>query len=218
MNDMPQLINQAQTGNGKAKDELIRLMLNDGYMRQINKYLYVTRLLSPHDIQSEFWLGVIKAIPRVRHDIGNPLQFLTFKGICRIKSLIRTRLSKAMFYSCRACGHEGKIRGSKYKCKACGSESIEFSCQEIPCAPENLRHGEKLSHHRERIDIQEKVEKLKQKLSPQELKVFKLIVEKGYTSANSVNYLEDIGTILDITPQCVAIYLRRIRSKYRALI
>jgi predicted RNA-binding Zn-ribbon protein involved in translation (DUF1610 family)/DNA-binding CsgD family transcriptional regulator len=62
------------------------------------------------------------------------------------------------------------------------------------------------------IDFElDKIE-LKKKLTPQELRVFELI-ENGVDREHETNYLRTIALTLDVTPQCVNQYLKKIRLK-----
>lgn len=219
MEGLIEVIEKAKGGDRHAKNDLVRMMLNDGCMKQLNRYLYVNRLLSASDVQGEFWLGVVKAIPVVKTDIGNPLQFLTWKGLNAVKSALRKNIRKEVYYTCEDCGHTHSIvreRGGLYKCQACGSFDIITQQRELPAS--HLLTA--LSYHQPtpreniliKIDFNEKIGKLRITLSSQENRVLDYIM-KGYDRTTCKNYIKEIAEEMGVSPQCVNQYLNRIKKK-----
>ena len=204
-----ELIAKAQNGDEIARTKLIHTLNDNGAMKQLSKYLYLNRLLEPDDVRAEFWFGVAKAIPQVKSEIGNPIQYLIKRGIWQVRSALRQAISKDVFYRCPECGTVAPLRRTtdKMECRKCGSEDLmtweRKATSIIPHKPVEV-------HKTITIDI----DGFKMTLTVQEKRVFELI-EQGIDRDNSNNYLREIGDALKVSPQCVTIYLRKIRTKLR---
>lgn len=214
MKDLKEIIILAQQGNEIARTTLIKLLKDDGYIKQLNRYLYRNRLSNPDDLRSDFWIGVINAIPKVKHNVGNPLQYLTYKGIKHVITSQRKAIQKGVSFNCFDCGEHGRIRHHKRICPHCGSSNIDTIQNEINIKdiPENI------ITIREDINIHDHILLFKKRLSPKEKEVFELIIERGYERSACKNYLKEIGKIMSTTPQCVSRRLKNIRIKYREFI
>lgn len=217
--ELESLIKRAQSGDQQAKTELVQKMFDDGYIRQVNKYLYLNRLLKPNEVRSEFWYGVLKAMSRVKYDIGNPLQFLAFKGVMRVRSLLRKRISKGVFYMCKACGNQAQLRSLlklyvKFRCQECGSEDIDTFEREIHVVEHHIERPKYSRREMHRtIHEKDKIRRFRSTLSGRQAEVFDWIIG-GLTRYNSKNYLVEISELMDCTPQCVVQYLNKVREKY----
>lgn len=224
MAEVKRIIEQAQEGSPNALDALIKVMLDNKNIQAINRYLYINRLLSPSDARQEFWLGVIKAIPLVKTTIGDPLQFLTYSGVNQVKTALRNVIGKRVFYVCRECGYQGRLRkgeDNQYRCSKCQSTDID-TWERERASSDMLGQTIDIAvsvrvRVREDIDMAEFITELKQSLTNREAEVLDMILQ-GNDRDSSTNYLEDIGIKLDITPQCVNQYLRKIRQRISGLL
>jgi len=207
-----EIIKKAQKGNKQAKNELVKLMQNDGCMRSISRYLYINKLVEPDDIRSEFWLGVILALPKVRPE-NEPIKFLVWKGEFQVRMALRKAISQAITATCPECGLKFKLYSIKgeYKCRKCGSPNIETSRNEIPMSILEFDNFIEKINLRLNIDLKT----FKENLTGQELKVYKMITEEGINRFDSKNYLSEISDKLHTSPQCINIYLVRIRKKLK---
>lgn len=212
--DLEEIIELAQAGNEIAKNALVKLMMDNGYMKQLNRYLYRNRLLNPNDVQSDFWIGVIKSLPRVKPNIGDPLQYLTWKGLCNVRSSLRSTIQRNVFYICNTCGRTGKVQHHSRKCPQCNSIDIDTMQYEINIQEQYMTEPV-INNMEEITDINDRIERFKEVLTGRECDVFTLIVQRGYNKDACINYLKEVSVILGISAQCVNMYLKKIRSKYR---
>jgi len=209
MNNLETLVKEAQAGDEGARDHLVRKLKDNDAMKSLNRYLYKNRLLDPDDVRGEFWLGVAKALDTVRCDIGDPFQFLAWKGLNQVRDALRKAIRHGAQYACRECGHTGGVHrmGREMMCKACGSSKLD-TMERKASDLVDLSLPARTIKTSMKIDLEE----FRVKLSVQEERVYSLI-EQGYDKEGSVNYLKDIGSILGISAQCVNIYLKKIRNK-----
>jgi DNA-binding CsgD family transcriptional regulator/predicted nucleic-acid-binding Zn-ribbon protein len=221
------IIEQAKAGDRRAKDTIIRLIQDNGYMRMVNRYLYMNRLLEPDEVKSEFWMGVILAMPKVNSSIGDPLFYLSWQGVNRVKYQLRKRIGKGVQFLCKNCGYVGRLyrKNKEYQCRKCGSKNYGTYQKEINITTlirqdrqeeryQDLSGVSVLSQPGQLdIDIKLDYEYIKSLLTPQEARVLSLIMEEGIDQEHEQNYLKTIGSILHISAQAVCQYLRRVRTK-----
>jgi len=222
--DVTGLIEKAKTGDQGAKNTIIKLMQDNGYMRAISHYLYLNRLVEPDDVRSEFWLGVILALPKVSPIIGDPLFYLAWQGANRVKKQLRNKIGKGVQFTCKECGYKGRFdyRQKTFKCKDCGSINYESYQKEValsiicPTPEMRIRIIDLLiSTKPKQLEVDDKIdlEYIKTQLAPRERQVFTLIVEDGISREYEQNYLKTISEIMGISAQCVNLYLQRIKKK-----
>lgn len=202
-----EVLTKAQQGNEKAKNELIKMMVDDGCMKQISRYINRNRLLEPDDVRSEFWFGVARAIPKAKPNLGNPLRFLAQCGVWRVISALRHRLRNGVRCTCNVCGRHAQLnrRIQTLGCPRCNSTDITTT--QVTTSIE--LSSEKNFVYKKQLTVTHEFE---QQLNGRELDVYKLIME-GASRDKSSNYLKEIAQELGISAPCVAIYLRRIRTK-----
>lgn len=222
--EITDIIEKAKGGDPTAKDTIVKLIQDNGYMKAISHYLYLNRLLEPDDIRSEFWVGVVLALPKVKTEVGDPLFYLAWQGANRVKSQLRKKIGRGVSVCCPDCGWSGRLYRENriYKCKECGNQNIQTWQKEInetslskqditaitPTTPPNQIE----------IDLHIDIEYFKSKLSPQELRVFVLITDKSIDRDHEPNYLRTIADLLRISPQCINQYLRKIKKKITKMI
>lgn len=220
--EIRQLILDAQNNVGNSRNTLVKLMQDNGAMRIISRYLYLNKLLEPDDAKSEFWMGVILAIPEVKLDIGDPLQYLIWKGENRVKTVLRKLISENITAICRECHLRFRLYrvGGDYKCRRCGSTSLETHSNVVPMTtmtshmdePNEENMGmEKDICLRFRIDM----DGFKILLTNQERRVYEAIVQENINRFEVANYIVEISQKMDVSPQCVSIYIKRIREKLK---
>ena len=225
------IVKLAQSGNENAKNELVKLLRDNRYMMTLSRYLHLNRLLEPEDVESEFWVGVIIALPICNPDIGDPLHFLKYRGICHVKKTLRSRIRKGVVMSCKECGNisstyktsiiiteGGETRKIwSYRCTVCHSPNVEtwqrLTGIEMAKAPIDKR----AERQREQMDIHLSITPQTLHLTTQEVKVYELILG-GIDRDSSTNFLVEISNELNISPQCASQYLKKIRSKLGAFL
>lgn len=217
--EVTDIIEKAKRGDPTAKNTIIKLIQDNGYMKAISHYLYLNRLLEPDDVRSEFWIGVVLALPKVKTEVGDPLFYLAWQGANRVKSQLRKKIGKGVIAECNQCSWIGRLTriNSRYVCPECGNEDIKTWQKEIN---ETSLTGEDIAPptptvppNQIEIDIHIDIEYFKSKLSPQELRVFILITDKSIDRDHESNYLHTIADLLHISPQCINQYLGKIKKK-----
>ena len=221
------LIEQAKQGDAFAKNQIVRLMQENHYIKIISKYLYINRLLESEEVQGEFWLGVVLAMPKVKPDIGDPLFYLAWSGLNRVKKQLRLKIGKGVHVTCLDCDWSGRLyrKNKEYVCRNCGSINLETHQYEINLSTierEETKDKQPITDvllstrpTQRDLDFKDEIEQFKTKLTPQELRVFILITEKEIDRDHEQNYLQTIANILEISAQCVNHYLGRIRAKMK---
>lgn len=221
-----EIIIKAQSGDPQAKNQLVQIMKDNNCMKAVGRYLRLNRLLEPDDVRSEFWVGVVLALPKVKTTIGDPLFYLSWSGVNRVKSQLRKAIGKGVTAVCKECGHKGRLHrvNRKYQCVCCGAqyEEIDTFQKEINMTIANKGKDENeevnpalllIVRPKQRdIEFDIDVVELKKQLTPQELRVFELI-EGGMDREHEQNYLRSIALTLEVSPQCVNQYLKKIRLK-----
>ena len=233
--EIVEVITKAKAGDHLAKNQVVKMIQDNGYMRAISHYLYLNRLLEPDDVRSEFWIGVILALPKVSTSIGDPLFYLAWQGANRIKNQLRKAIGKGTQVQCNTCGWVGRFYRVKgdYECRKCGNKDLRTWQKEInetsifrtQLNPDTLEDGQMSIFETKlptpptqlEVDIKIDMEYFKTKLSARELNVFILITEEHINRHHEDNYLTTIANKLGISPQCVSAYLIKIRKKLRDL-
>ena len=207
--ELKRLIEQAQNGDQEAKSSLIEAMLRDKCMRRLNRYLYRNRLLSPDDTKGEFWLGVVQAMATVKYDIGDPLQYLAQRGIWQVREALRNAISRGVRYECNTCGHKGRYRRrtNEIRCGRCNGTDLES--RQIEIVLQDKVSVDARTAMAQRMDIAD----FKTILTPREAEVLEAILT-NFDRDNSKNYLKDVAGHMNVSPQCVVQYLKRIRWKW----
>lgn len=215
MNKLAEIIAKAKEGDEFAQNELVKMVKDNGAMKQINRYLYMNRLIDPDDIQGEFWLGVAIGMQKVAPDIGNPIQFLTYRGICQIKMAMEKIISNGVVYGCPRCGAIGSLR-TVYKgkhgvkiCPKCGYDKIETEERVLLDEQRPLNTPD-----RARIYIELDFESLRKLFNENERMIFDLMMG-DCKREECQNYLENIAILMGVTSQRINQYLRSIRDKTR---
>jgi len=214
------IIDRAKEGNEQAKNKLVELLKQDQYMRALSRYLHLNRLLEPDDVKSEFWIGVVLALPKCNPDLGDPLHFLSWSGINRVKGQLRKKITRGVVMKCIDCGYTGNINKNKrthtYECPTCKGTNIETWQREVTGTDKIIANmiDIRISSTKEQQNIDISIIPQELNLSPQSTHVFEFITS-GVDRDNYPNYLKEIAKRMEISPQCVSIYLNKIRKKLR---
>ena len=214
------LVSKAQDGDEIATESLIKIIKNYHMPRYVGKYRGRNVLIDDADIESEFLMGAFKALNQAKLDLGNPINFICWKGSKAVQSLFRTRLRNEVNYQCLSCGHEGLI-GWKYKtpvCKSCDSDDIHTWMMTIQASDTNDSLEEFTSSRRMSADyawqlavhgIQ--IEEMRARLSGRALELFDIIIFEGINRDSSKNYLQEIANRWGVSTTAVAMALRKLR-------
>lgn len=201
------LLTRAQSGDEEAKNELVRAMIDNGCMKRLSRYLYMNKMLEPDEVKGEFWFGVAHAIAQTKPTVGNPLVFLSQKGIWRVVAVLRERLSDGVVLACVGCGKTRSLtrRASGLPCPSCAGTQYETYKKSlwIEDVPEPMVEGA--------WDI---VNDFRKTLSGRDLDVFDLIVNE-YDRDNSINYIMEIAKKLGVSGALVAKHIKRLRVKFK---
>jgi DNA-directed RNA polymerase subunit RPC12/RpoP len=232
--EIGKLVEKAKQGDTHAKDAIVRLIQDNGYIKIISRYLYANRLIEPDEVRGEFWLGVVLALPTAKPDIGDPLHYLAWQGLNRIKNRMRSKILKGTFYQCIDCDHEGrlhKIRNKEtkqmeFRCNKCGSIKLRTWQREVNETVILKRDSDTESNqttiletflpippNQREIDVKIDMEIIKNRLTKQERRVFTMIVDEQIDRDHEENYLQTIANRMGVTSQCINAYLKKIRNK-----
>lgn len=217
--EIEKLIEAAHNGDARAKNKIIKLMQENRYINVVSRYLYANRLLEPDDVRSEFWLGVVLALPKVNPFIGDPLFYLAWCGMKRVRCQLRAVISKGVRASCRDCNWVGRLYlvDNIYVCRKCGSQAIETHQREINITSLVLTKDQIdcILHYSEEITLHTlDIEYLRSRLTDRERMVFDILREGIVEKGKDKNYLLAIGQIMDISKQCANQYINKIRKKF----
>lgn len=228
--EIEKVIIQAQAGDRQSKNQLVRLLQDNKYMSQVRKYLYMNRLVEPDEVRSEFWIGVILALPKVKVKIGDPLHYLAWKGVNKIRQTMARKIGRGVQLLCCDCHYVGRLfkENGEYKCKKCGSTNYETHEREVNLSTLNKPHMQENEDTTPLLDLLGSTkpnqmyailrldyEYIKGKLAPREAEVLSLIIEHEIDKEHEENYLTKVGEILGISGQCVWQYIKRIRIKLK---
>ena len=122
-----ELLRRVQAGDSLAQEQLIILIKDKFMIGRIYKYLSKNRVVDNDDIKQEFLIGAALAFDNAKMDIGDPLEYILYRGTCRVKSYIRKHILQSTFQICRECGHKSRLNrfGTGYICKRCGATHVE---------------------------------------------------------------------------------------------
>lgn len=144
MTDTLKLIADSQAGDEIATERLLSIIKKEHMSRHTRRYVNRNVLVTQDEIESEFLVGCWKAIPKAKLDVGNPLNFICWKGELAILHLFRKNLRAGVKVNCSTCGttnmtystaSKGQIntkarpgkRGIKSEicCSRCGATDVE---------------------------------------------------------------------------------------------
>lgn len=117
----------AQAGDDVATDNLINQIKEVEMRRRIGKYLHRNRQAEDEDLIQEFLIGVALSINKAKLDVGDPIEYIIWCGVNRVKSYLRKSILKNTVQVCKDCGNESRLHkvDGIYTCRKCGSTNIE---------------------------------------------------------------------------------------------
>lgn len=117
----------AQAGDRIATDNLINQIKQQEMRRRIGKYLHKNRQAEDEDLIQEFLIGVALSINKADLEVGDPIEYIIYCGVNRVRSYLRQHIMKNTTQVCIDCGYESRLNrvNGVYVCKKCGSIHIE---------------------------------------------------------------------------------------------
>lgn len=223
------LIRRAQGGDDQAANDLMRLIRDYHTQRVVRKYSGRNVLIPDDDIESEFLLGCWIAVQKAKLNVGNPLNFIVWKGNLQVVNLFRNRIKKEVRFTCLDCGDQGRIAWSSKVpvCSGCGSRDLwttMFEVSDQPAGGSGHDTGTSLAasdrvasasaeHIWQIATFGVQVEELRARLNGRVLQLFDLIVIEGISRESSKNYLQEIADRWCVSTAAVASYLRKLRTE-----
>lgn len=87
-----------------AINKLLRLIQTHHMPGRVRKFKGRNVLVQQTDVECEFMLGCWKAVKSAKLDIGNPLQFICWKGELAVLHLFRKNIREGVRVNCTTCG------------------------------------------------------------------------------------------------------------------
>lgn len=212
------LVRKSQDGDEVALTNLMKVVKTYHMPRYVGRYRGRNVLVSDAEIESEFLLGVFKALPKAKLDVGNPLNFMCWKGSKAVQSLFRQRIKKEVRYQCLECGDEATLGWADKVpvCKICESKDLHtwmvtsYDDEEEYSLIDNVSDRDNETVWQMAVyGIQ--IEELRERLSGRALELFDIIIIEGIDRDSSKNYLQEIADRWGVTSVAVAISLRKLR-------
>lgn len=122
------LLVKAQNGDKFAEEDLINMIKTQHMMKRISRYMGKNRQVENEDLKQEFLIGVALSLKEAKINVGDPVEFIIFKGLCRVKSFMRKQVVQSTRQICLDCGTKSRLNRDKssdgYICRKCGSKNI----------------------------------------------------------------------------------------------
>lgn len=196
------LLKLAQSGDQVATDNLIEQIKQVEMRRRIGKYLHRNRQAEDEDLIQEFLIGMALAINKADLDVGDPIEYIIYCGVNRVRSYLRQHIIKNTTQVCRDCGYESRIHQIKgvYTCRKCGSHNIEtreiYDHDEIALQNE-VDTRDEFEELIDREGSEDIIERFRQTLdmNTRAGQLFVLFYDEEITSDNPdvVNYIKEIA-------------------------
>lgn len=196
--------------------------------KRIRHYLQRNVLVEAVEIESEYLLGCYEAMSVAKLDIGNPLEFILWKGGLKVAHLFKKRVRQGVNVLCKTCGLT--TMGYVNKTVACGKcGSTDITTQMILVGDSQLTQTEieagSTAYDRaqagdpfEEMDAvfglatgQIMIAEIQEKLNGRVLELFNILVVEEVNRFTSDNYLQEIATRWGVSTACVSVYLRKLR-------
>lgn len=234
--DTFQLIAASQQGDESATNKLLDIIRNTHMKQYIRRFIRRNVLIEEAEIESEFLLGCWKAIPKAKLDIGNPVNFICWKGQLKVLHLFRSKLREGVRVNCTTCGTSRLTYKAKEKraiCVKCGATDVQtfmVVMDESQMNPEidgnavvqpwdriaQDMMADEADTQFSNITYDITVAEIRAKLTGRVLQLFDLLVIENVNRDTSVNYLEEIAQRWGVSTACVSVYLRKLRAKITA--
>lgn len=213
------IVADAQAGDEVAITEVINNIRTYHMPRYVGRYYGRNVLIGDDEIESEFLLGVWLALPKAKLDIGNPVNFMCYKGQRAVQTLFRNRIRRETRYQCMECGQTGTM-GWRAKVPAC------TKCNSLEVRTWMVTNADVVGDDVSLVDLATgvsaetawqlavygiQIEELKTRLSGRARDLFDIIVLEGINRDSSRNYLQEIADRWGTSTTAVAAALRRLR-------
>lgn len=228
-----ELITASQSGDEDATNKLLQIIKDQHMGRYTRRFIRRNVLVDQEEIESEFLVGCWAAIKKAKLDIGNPVNFICWKGSLKVLHLFRTKLRDGVRINCSTCGTGTLVYKAKLKravCGKCGATDVqtymivmdesqmnpEISGNAVvmpwdKIAQDNMQ--DEADHQFSNITYDIMVEEIRSRLNGRVLQLFDVMVVEAINRDTSDNYLSEIATRWGVSTACVSIYLRKLRSK-----
>lgn len=215
------IVANAQDGCELAITELINIVRKYHMPRYVRRYFGRNVLIGDDEIESEFLLGVWMALPGAKLDVGNPINYMCYKGQRKVQTLMRNRIRRETRYQCLECGHTGTM-GWKSKvpsCTKCASLDVhtwmvtnaDMVGDDISMV--SLATGVSAETAWQLAVYGIQIEELRARLSGRARDLFDIIIFEGINRDSSKNYLQEIANMWGTSTTAVAAALRRLRRE-----
>lgn len=224
------LVARSQQGDELALGQLISIINDYHKHRYVGRYYGRNVVVGDAEIDSEFMLGVWKALPKAKLDVGNPVNFMCWRGQKAVQTLMRNNIRREVRYLCLECGATG-VMGYKSKVPVCVEcETTTIQTWMVESAPKETEDpnfdsfslvagmdGEtawQLAVYG--IQIEEIRERLASRQTGRALELFDIIVLEGVNRDSSKNYLREISERWGTSQMRVVHTLRKLRQEIKA--
>jgi len=225
------LIQQAQSGDEQAMNDLLRTIRDHHMNQRIGRYRGRNVLVDDAQIESEFLLGCYRAIPKAKLDIGNPLHFILYKGGMAVISSMRQSIRRGVQAQCNDCGSTKATGFSRRRpvCAHCGSTDVKTrmitvrksDLAEPGTQDDMLESWDRLSstdlqHEQDLVFSQAThsivIDEIRSRLSGRARELFDLMAVAEINRDSSPNYLKEIAARWGCSTASVSVILRKVRS------
>ena len=224
-----ELVVKAKEGDELALRDLMKIVREHHMPRYVGGYRGKNVLVGDDDIESEFLFGVFKALGKARLDVGNPINFMCWKGQKAVQSLFRQRIRSEVKYQCLECGDVDLLgwRDKVPTCKACLSKDVwtwmvahadQSPTETINTSLIHNAQGMSAEHAWELAVHGVQIEEIRARLSGRALELFDILIFEGINRDGSRNYLEEVANRWGVTTTAVAAALRKLRRDISAYI
>jgi hypothetical protein len=217
------LVQRSQDGDELAITELIGIIRDFHMPRYVGRYYGRNVVVSDDEIESEFLLGVWKALPKAKLDVGNPLNFMCWRGQKAVQTLMRNNIRRETRYQCLECSNTGTMA---YKlrvpvCGVCGTDDIYTwmieTAHPVDSSGDSLVDSSlygvgvtaETAWQLAVYGIQ--IEEIRERLNGRVLELFDIIVLEGVNRDSSKNYLREVAERWGVSQMRVVHALRKLR-------
>lgn len=174
------------------------------------------------DIRQTFAIGCVRALQKVDPDIGNPLQYILWKGRLAVIDHLKRALKHDIKQHCHHCGRDSELhqRDGQAVCPLCGARGDDV-------VERIYRHesddGTILARTVvvDRLSVEDRVisrvyvEQFRQRLTGRKRDVFDLIYDQRLDRDHCDNYIREVANRLGVTQTNVNLRLRQIKQAWQ---
>jgi hypothetical protein len=223
-----QLLARAQSGDIVAVNKYLAMIRDNHMPKRIKHYIKRNVLVEQSEIESEFMFGCYKAMDEAKLDVGNPLDFIMWKGGLEVAHLFKKRVREGVIVNCKTCGITSMgYRNKTVLCGKCGSSDITTQMTLVgdsQLTDTEIANGTTAYDRASAADPFSEIDaifglateeimikEIQAKLNGRVLELFNIMVVEEINRVTSVNYLQEIADRWGVTTACVSVYLRKLR-------